>query len=101
MNKTFSNLLNSWNQKGVTIVNDGWSDAQRRPFINVIAINESGPMFLESIDEFGEIKDTNFIVNNEVQIIINNEVVCFFYLHEVGCKGVNMPVEIKFSSILH
>jgi len=47
----------SWNQKGVTIVSDGWSDPQRRPLINFMTITESGPMFLKSIDESGEIKD--------------------------------------------
>jgi len=50
-------IQNLWNQKGVTIVSDRWSDGQRRPLINFMAITESGPMFLKSIDGSGEIKD--------------------------------------------
>ena len=34
-------IRNSWNQKGVTIVSDGWSDPQRRPLINFMVITES------------------------------------------------------------
>jgi len=50
-------IKNSWKQKGVTIVSNGWSDLQRKPLINFIAINESGSMFLKTIDELGETKD--------------------------------------------
>jgi len=32
----------------VTIASDGWSDAQKGPLINFMAISESGPMFLKS-----------------------------------------------------
>nr|XP_007132377.1 hypothetical protein PHAVU_011G089700g [Phaseolus vulgaris]ESW04371.1 hypothetical protein PHAVU_011G089700g [Phaseolus vulgaris] len=95
-------IQNSWNQKDVTIVSDGWSDPQRRPFINFMAITESGPMFLKSIDWSGEIKDKEFIAkhmrdvimevghNNVVQIIIDNAVVC---------KAADMLIESEFSSI--
>jgi len=53
-----------------------------------MAINDSEPMFLKSIDEYGEIKDKDFIAKhmrdinmeggpkNVVQIITNNAVVC-------------------------
>ena len=35
-----------WAEKGVTICSDGWTDAQRRPLINFIAVSETSPMFL-------------------------------------------------------
>jgi len=54
-------ITNSWNQKGVTIVSDGWSDPKKRPLINFMAISESGPMFLKSVDGSGEIKDKDMI----------------------------------------
>jgi len=41
----------------VKIVSDGWSDPQRRPLINFMAVTDSGPMFLKSINASGEIKD--------------------------------------------
>ncbi|XP_068504437.1 uncharacterized protein [Phaseolus vulgaris] len=95
-------IRNSWNQKGVTIVSDGWSDPQRRPLINFMAITESGPMFLKSVDGSGEIKDKDFIAKhirdvimevgpkNVVQIITDNASVC---------KAAGMLIELEFPSI--
>ena len=51
------------NEKGVGICSDGWSDAQRRPLINIMAVSESGLMFLKVINCEGEIKDKHFIVD--------------------------------------
>ena len=76
-------IRDSWNDKGVTIVSDGWTDPQRRLLINFMVVNESGPMFLRSIDGFGEIKDKDFIAKHMrdviievvVQIITDNAVV--------------------------
>ena len=39
-------IKKTWNEKGVSICSDGWSDAQRRPLINIMAVSESGSMFL-------------------------------------------------------
>jgi len=95
-------IRNSWSHKGVTIVSDGWSDPQRRPLINFMAINESGLMFLKSIDASNDVKDKDFIarhmrdaimevgLNNVVQIITDNAVVC---------KAVGMLIEVEFPSI--
>jgi len=47
----------------MTIVSDRWSDPQKMPLINFMAIIESGPMFLKSIDRSGEIKDKDFMLN--------------------------------------
>jgi len=47
----------------MTIVSDRWSDPQKMPLINFMAIIESGPMFLKSIDKSGEIKDKDFMLN--------------------------------------
>ena len=32
------------------IMSDGWSDSQRRPLINFMAISDSKPMFSKAID---------------------------------------------------
>ena len=81
---------------------DGWSDPQRRPLINFMTVNESGPMFLKSINTSDEIKDKDFIVrhmrdvimearpNNVVQIITDNATVC---------KVVGTLIELEFPSI--
>ena len=95
-------IKNSWKQKGVTIVSNGWSNPQRRPLINFMAINESEPMFLKAIDGSGETKDKDFIAKhmrdvimevgpkNVVQIITDNAAVC---------KVAGMIIESEFSSI--
>jgi len=70
-------IRDSWNDKGVTIVSDGWTDLQRRPLINFMAINESGPMFLRSIDGSSEIKDKDFIAKHMRDVIM-----------EIGPKNV-------------
>ena len=54
-------IKGTWKEKGVSIVSDEWSDSQRRPLINFMAVTESGPMFLKAMDCMGEIKDKYFI----------------------------------------
>ncbi|XP_030924786.1 uncharacterized protein LOC115951779 [Quercus lobata] len=73
-----------WLETGVTIVSDGWSDLQRRPLINIMAISDGGPVFIKAIDESGEFKDKHYItgvlkdaikdIGHEkvVQVIIDN-----------------------------
>ncbi|RZB86618.1 hypothetical protein D0Y65_026610 [Glycine soja] len=77
-----------WSLKGVTLVADGWIDAQRRPLINFMAISEEGPMFLKAIDGSKEYKDKHYMFDllkdvikevgpqNVVQVIIDNAPVC-------------------------
>ncbi|XP_025628477.2 uncharacterized protein [Arachis hypogaea] len=95
-------IKNSWSQKGVSIVSDGWSDPQRRPLLNFMAVTESGPMFLKAIDCSDEIKDKDFIaskmrevimevgVSNVVQIVTDNAPVC---------KAAGLLIEAEFPTI--
>ncbi|KAJ1443109.1 Ribonuclease H-like superfamily [Sesbania bispinosa] len=81
-------IKDTWSEKGVSLVTDGWTDAQRRPLINFMAISDSGPMFLKAIDGSGEFKDKHYISDlmfsvideigpqNVVQIITDNAPVC-------------------------
>lgn len=81
-------IKQSWGAKGVSIVADGWTDPQRRPLINFMAISENGPVFLKAIDASGEYKDKHFIADlimstinevgphNVVQVITDNAPVC-------------------------
>lgn len=56
-------------QKGVNIVSDGWSDSEKRPLINFIAICENGPMFIKVVNCSEEIKDKYFIANLLKEVI--------------------------------
>ncbi|CAN6570852.1 unnamed protein product [Malus baccata var. baccata] len=81
-------IKRTWSTKGVSLCSDGWTDAQRRPLINIMATCESGPMFLRAINCEGEYKDKYCIANflteaikeigheNVVQVITNNAHVC-------------------------
>ncbi|KAG8389162.1 hypothetical protein BUALT_Bualt02G0200400 [Buddleja alternifolia] len=78
----------TWRTRGVTLVCDGWTDPQRRPLINFIAINENGPMFVRAVNCQGEYNDKWFIshlikeviiqvgVANVVQVVTDNAPVC-------------------------
>ncbi|XLT10058.1 hypothetical protein HN51_055851 [Arachis hypogaea] len=75
---------NSWSGKGVSIVSDGWSDLQRRPLLNFMAMTKSGHMLLKVVDCSDEIKDKDFVakqirnvirevgLSNVVQIVTYN-----------------------------
>ena len=47
-----------WLENGVSIVSDGWSNPQRRPLINIMAVSDGGPVFIKAIDGSGEFIDT-------------------------------------------
>ena len=47
-------IKKTWNEKGVSICSDGWSNAQRKPLINIMAVSEGGPMFLKAINCEGD-----------------------------------------------
>lgn len=78
----------SWNEKGVSVVADGWSDAQRRPLINFMGASDGGDVFIRAVNCEGEVKDKNFIAKllgevihevgpqNVVQVITGNASVC-------------------------
>ncbi|XP_030936148.1 uncharacterized protein LOC115961283 [Quercus lobata] len=73
-----------WLENGVSIVSNGWSDPQRRPLINIMAVLDGGPVFIKAIDGLGEFKDKHYIagvlkdaikdIGHEkvVQVIIDN-----------------------------
>jgi len=95
-------IKDSWKQKGVTIVRDGWSDPQRRPLINFMAINESRPMILKAIDGSSETKDKDFIAKHMRDVIMEIEqknVVQIITDNAALCKAAGMIIESKFSSI--
>ncbi|KAK8998662.1 hypothetical protein V6N11_084048 [Hibiscus sabdariffa] len=40
----------TWQEKGLIIVSDGWSDPTRKPLINFMATSGNGPMFLKVVN---------------------------------------------------
>ncbi|KAI8568418.1 hypothetical protein RHMOL_Rhmol02G0197800 [Rhododendron molle] len=81
-------IKKTWNEKGLSIVADGWSDAQRRPLINFMGASDGGAVFMRAINCEGETKDKTFIAKllgeainevgpqNVVQVITDNAPIC-------------------------
>ena len=86
----------------MSIVSDGWSDAQRRPLLNFLAVTEDGPMFLRAINTEGISKTKDYIskkmlavidevgAQNVVQVITDNA---------SNCRAAGIIVEQKHPHI--
>ncbi|XP_074361159.1 uncharacterized protein LOC141701395 [Apium graveolens] len=95
-------IRTTWKEKGVSIVSDRWSDTQRRPLINFMAVTENGPMFLKAVNFECEVKDKFHLATlmrevimevgpqNVVQVITDNAPVC---------KAAGMIIEASFPHI--
>lgn len=86
----------TWKKKGVSIVSDGWSDSQRRPLINFMAVSDGDAMFLKSIDCSGEIKDKHFIfhlLKEVIQKVGHDKVVQVITDNAANCKGAGQLIE--------
>ena len=95
-------IKKTWNEKGVSICNDGWSDAQRRPLINIMAVSESEPMFFKAIKCEGKTKDKHFIADlfiNTIQDIGPQKVVQVIIDNVAACKAAKHIMEAKFRHI--
>lgn len=54
---------------GVTICSDGWSDAQNRPLLNMLAVNPKGAKFMTAVDTSGEVKSGTYIAARIIECI--------------------------------
>ncbi|XP_021744847.1 uncharacterized protein LOC110710813 [Chenopodium quinoa] len=92
-------IKNTWREKGVTIVSDGWSDPQRRPLINFMATSGCGPILIKSVNCFGEVKDKHFIADLKKQVIDEvgaMNVVQIITDNAPNCKGAGEIIESRF-----
>ncbi|GJN39978.1 hypothetical protein PR202_gb29135 [Eleusine coracana subsp. coracana] len=88
--------------KGVTICANGWTDAQRRPLINFVAIPESGPMFLKCENKEGKAKTKEYIVYLLIEIIEKircKNVVQVIIDISANCKGASLIIKAKCDNI--
>ena len=49
-------FTNSWNEYGVSIVSDGWTNVKGKPLINILGVSASGTVFLSSHDYLDRFK---------------------------------------------
>ncbi|TVU19386.1 hypothetical protein EJB05_35531, partial [Eragrostis curvula] len=95
-------IKSSWGEAGVTILADGWSDVKRRPVINILAVTESGPVFLKAVNNEDGLKTREYIAEklisaiehvgpeNVIQVITDNNHVC---------RAAGELIEEKYSHI--
>ena len=103
INNLLQPIKSTWEQNGVSIVSDGWSDSQRRPLINFMAVSGGGPMFLKAVDCSGEIKDKYFIANLMKDVINEvgpQHVVQIITDNAPNCKAAGQLIEAQFPHIL-
>jgi hypothetical protein len=84
INRKIQPIRDSWRNRGVSIVSDGWSDKRKIPLINIMAPFAGGAMLIQSIDATGNRKYADYVVTlflnsitqigreNVVQIVIDN-----------------------------
>ena len=102
MEQLMKPIKSSWQDKGLSIVSDGWTDAQRRSLINFMGTSELRPIFLKAIDGTKEYKDKHYIAcllldaisevgpHKVVQVITDNAAVM---------KSAGSIVEAKYPHI--
>ncbi|XP_030963547.1 uncharacterized protein LOC115984664 [Quercus lobata] len=67
--KLLRSIKDTWKEKSLSIVSDGWTDVQKRPLINFMATSQKGPPFIKSIDGTKEYKDKHFITDLLLKVI--------------------------------
>ncbi|TYG49802.1 hypothetical protein ES288_D10G123500v1 [Gossypium darwinii] len=77
-----------WREKGISLICDGWTDAQRQPLINFMVVSEGGVVFLKAVNYEKEYKDKFYVTTlikdaisevgaqNVVQVITDNAPIC-------------------------
>jgi len=73
-----------------TIVSDGWSDAQRRPLLNILLVIPEGATFISSIDSSGFTKDSKYIAETIISAVAKigpNLIMQVITDNAANCKG--------------
>lgn len=70
-------LRDGINQRGATLVSDGWDDASDNPLVNFLLVTDEGAEFLGSVDTTGQIKDMQYLADRLAEAI-----------EEVGAENV-------------
>ncbi|XP_010473954.1 PREDICTED: uncharacterized protein LOC104753391 [Camelina sativa] len=95
-------LKSTWNEKGVSIVSDGWSDPTRKPLINFISVSGNAPLFMKAVDCAGEVKD-KFFISNLMKEVINEvghqKIVQIITDNAANCKAAGEIIECTYPHI--
>ena len=95
-------FTNEWNDTGVSIVSDGWTNVKGKPLINILGVSASGAVFLSAHDYSEKFKTGLNIAElllktiesigpyNVIQVITDNA---------ANCKSAGAIIEDKYPNI--
>lgn len=110
-------IISNLSITGCSMVCDGWSNIQRRPLINIMAVFPRGETFIRAIDSIGKIKSGAYIAdvlndvideigaNNVVQVVMDNAKNCrlagriinerYPHIYPTSCNTHSMNLVLK------
>ena len=99
--KLLMSIKDTWKEKGLSIVSDGWTDVQIMPLINFMATSKKGPLFIKSIDSTKEYKDKHFISNLFLKVIgeVGHQHVVQITDNAYVMKAAGSIVEVEYPHI--
>lgn len=89
--------------QGVTLVSDGWTNAQHRPIINFLMVSSEGATFLSSVDTSGQEKNAPYIaklLEGHVNEIGHQKIVQIVMDSAASCVAAGKLVMQKFPTIV-
>jgi hypothetical protein len=76
---------------GLTLVSDGWTDANKRPLLNVLLVCPEGEIFIEAIDTSGDTKSMEYVADKLGKHITSD---VDMVVMDGACKGaLNILIE--------
>ncbi|WCJ21049.1 hAT transposon superfamily [Euphorbia peplus] len=95
-------IKTKWHENGLSLISDGWTDAQKRPIINIMATTDGGAMFLKAVNCEGDYKSKEFIANifkDQIKAVGERNVVQVITDNAPVCKAAGSLVENEFPHI--
>ena len=102
INCSLAKMTNSWNEHGVSIVSDGWTNVKGKPLISVLAMSVSGAIFLSAYDYSDKFKtDINIVepLLETIESIGQYNVVQVITDNAANCKVAEAIIEDKYPNI--
>ena len=100
--KELAPIRAAWARYGCTIMCDGWSDAKRRPLINILVSCPLGTTFLTSIDGSAEAHTAEYMYGHlkvAIEEVGSTNVVAVSTDNASNCKAAGALVEREYPQI--
>ena len=95
-------FTNAWNEYGVSIVSDGWTDVKGKPLINVLGVSATGAVFLLAQDYSDKFKTAMNVVElllKNIEAIGPYNVIPVITENAANCKATRTIIEDKYPNL--